>query len=322
MLSHYAELDGRIRWIRIENSGPGGARNEGLVAARGEYVLFVDSDDKLKPETLEELVDLADKENLDHIAFKAHAFPHDADVAQSMARQIASFKDLYDVPDLPEYRVPQTGARLMASILKNSPHLVISVPMRFMRISRLREANLRFKTGIIHEDCIFTPAAMIAAKRAVSIGKRYYLRRVRMGSIMTTPGMAAKHLVGLVCTLAAHMETILSGSLDPDTIQALEAYLVRISRQIVSVKLPKEDEKEFLREISRHVSRRMMPIVNALLVPVIDALQNAHHHSCRPGMMEEVEALRQSEAYRVGMFVTWPLRKAWKAAKYICKLSK
>ena len=191
-----------------------------------------------------------------------------------------------------------------------------------MRISRLREANLRFKTGIIHEDCIFTPAAMIAAKRAVSIGKRYYLRRVRMGSIMTTPGMAAKHLVGLVCTLAAHMETILSGSLDPDTIQALEAYLVRISRQIVSVKLPKEDEKEFLREISRHVSRRMMPIVNALLVPVIDALQNAHRHSCRPGMMEEVEALRQSEAYRVGMFVTWPLRKAWKAVKYICKLSK
>ena len=316
-LSHYAGKDERIQWIRINNSGIGGARNEGMDAARGEYVLFVDSDDKLKPETLEELVALADRENLDHIAFTAHVFPHDDDVAQSMARQIASFRDLYDIPDWLEYRVPQAGSRLMATILNNSRDLVVNASMRFLRLSRLREAKLRFKTGIIHEDCIFTPAAMIAAKRAVSIGKRYYLRRIRPGSIMTTPGMAAKHLVGLVCTLTEHMETILSRSSDSDTVQALEAYLVRISRQIVSVKLPKDEEKEFLREISRHVSPRMMPIVNAFLVPVVDALQDAHRHMSRPGMEAEAEALRRSEAYRVGMFVTWPLRKAWKAVKHL-----
>ena len=316
-LSHYAGKDERIQWIRIENKGLGGARNEGMDAATGEYVLFVDSDDKLKPETLEELVVLAEKENLDHIAFTAHAFPHDGDVAQSMARQIASFRELYDVPGLPEYRVPQTGASLMATILKNSPHLIVSVPMRFLRLSRLREANLRFKTGIIHEDCIFTPAAMVVAQRAIFISKSYYLRRIRVGSIMTTPGMAVKHLVGLVCTLTEHMETILSEPLGSDTVRALEAYILRISRQIVGVKLSKNGGKEFLREVSRHVSPRMMPILNAFLVPVMDALQDAHRCSCRPGMVDEAEALRQSEAYRVGMFVTWPLRKAWKAVKYL-----
>ena len=316
-LDHYAMLDRRIRWIRIENNGIGGARNKGIDAARGEYVLFVDGDDKLQPETLAELVDLADRKNLDHIAFRAHVFPNDDDVARDKAKQIASFRELYDVPDRPEYRTPQTGARLMIALLKNSRDLVVNASMRFMRLSRLREENLRFKPKIIHEDCIFTPAAMIAARRAVSIDKRYYLRRIRSGSIMTSSGMAVKHLVGLVCAMTAHMETILMNAPDIDTVQALEAYLDRISRQIARVKLSKEEEREFLPEVLRHVSPRMKPMVNALLSPMISALQNAYRHSDNSEMTEEVESLKQSEAYRVGMVITYPLRKVWATVKYL-----
>ena len=45
ILENYSKQDNRIRIIHQENAGPGKARNRGLDAASGEYVVFVDSDD-------------------------------------------------------------------------------------------------------------------------------------------------------------------------------------------------------------------------------------------------------------------------------------
>lgn len=45
-----AESDDRITVIHQENSGLSGARNTGLTHARGEFVVFIDSDDSVQPE--------------------------------------------------------------------------------------------------------------------------------------------------------------------------------------------------------------------------------------------------------------------------------
>src|SRR5215218_1807285 len=42
-----------VRLVRQENRGLAGARNRGLEKAEGEYVVFLDSDDRLMPEALE-----------------------------------------------------------------------------------------------------------------------------------------------------------------------------------------------------------------------------------------------------------------------------
>ena len=50
-----------ISAIETPNGGLGHARNTGLEAARGEYVLFVDSDDYLAPGAVEEMLDVLER---------------------------------------------------------------------------------------------------------------------------------------------------------------------------------------------------------------------------------------------------------------------
>lgn len=41
----YKKKDKRIIYLKIENSGPGGARNKGIDISTGKYIMFIDSDD-------------------------------------------------------------------------------------------------------------------------------------------------------------------------------------------------------------------------------------------------------------------------------------
>ena len=50
-----AAKDSRIRVIHQKNRGLSGARNAGLDAAEGEWIAFVDSDDMLLPQALEQV---------------------------------------------------------------------------------------------------------------------------------------------------------------------------------------------------------------------------------------------------------------------------
>lgn len=51
--------DGRMRYIFQENAGPSVARNRGLDVAKGEYIMFVDSDDYIERDMIESLYSAA-----------------------------------------------------------------------------------------------------------------------------------------------------------------------------------------------------------------------------------------------------------------------
>lgn len=62
----YAEADARVKLLTIsQNNGASSGRNSGLAAATGEYVVFVDDDDRCEPSMLSFLADLAREENAD-----------------------------------------------------------------------------------------------------------------------------------------------------------------------------------------------------------------------------------------------------------------
>ena len=61
--------DSRIQLIRQENKGVSAARNNGLENASGDYLVFVDSDDTVEKELLEELNELANGEIIQYDFF-------------------------------------------------------------------------------------------------------------------------------------------------------------------------------------------------------------------------------------------------------------
>ena len=65
----WAEKDPRIKVIHRENGGLSAARNSGIDAAMGEFLLFVDSDDLLEPDAVRRAVDAQRKQDADLVIF-------------------------------------------------------------------------------------------------------------------------------------------------------------------------------------------------------------------------------------------------------------
>lgn len=62
LCDEFAQQNPRIHVIHKQNAGQGLARNDGLNIAKGRYVLFIDSDDFIEPDTCEKLSDRMEQE--------------------------------------------------------------------------------------------------------------------------------------------------------------------------------------------------------------------------------------------------------------------
>ena len=89
----FAQEDGRIRVIDKPNGGVSSARNAGLDAARGDFVMFCDSDDWVEPDWCESMVSLCGPEDMvicesDRADLKTE---HDADTEDAERRELLHY---------------------------------------------------------------------------------------------------------------------------------------------------------------------------------------------------------------------------------------
>ncbi|MBR6752385.1 MAG: glycosyltransferase [Alphaproteobacteria bacterium] len=71
---NYAARDKRFVVVHKENGGLSDARNAGMPYANGEYIMYLDSDDFIHPQTMEIAYSLAQENNSDIVSFTYDRF--------------------------------------------------------------------------------------------------------------------------------------------------------------------------------------------------------------------------------------------------------
>lgn len=74
MIDEYARLDQRIKVIHTQNSGLSAARNRGLDASSGDYLMFVDSDDYVERDFCKDALNLAISHQVEVVSFGYNSF--------------------------------------------------------------------------------------------------------------------------------------------------------------------------------------------------------------------------------------------------------
>ncbi len=199
-----------------ENAGPGAARNYGINKSKGEYIWFVDGDDKIETHCLKSLLAYIDRLNLDLC--------------------LCSYKMIY--PDS-YYRVghfPYLSERVMtpAAILRENM-FPVGVAFYIVRRDILLKNNLHFIPQMYHEDLEFN-IRMVGCCERISYYEDdrnglYHYVQLREGSTMTNP--TVQHIKRRIEGYTRILQNIYS--LSSENVESSEYvyYVHRLSNEIM-----------------------------------------------------------------------------------------
>ncbi len=233
----YLEKDDRITVIHQKNGGLSAARNSGLSEAEGKYVYFLDSDDYITDNSLETLVEIAEKDNSDIVFFDAVSFADtdDFEVSQNYIR-----KNKYKT---------DSGYAVFSEMIKNKEYHS-AVPLLLINREFLFKSGVSFISGILYEDMVFTYQLFCKAAVVSQCKDALYCRRYRKNSIMTS-SKSKKHFTSCVSVYTANAE--FTKQISQTDVSAANGFVCRCAFNIFNVyeKLGKSDKKSCKTELKK-----------------------------------------------------------------------
>lgn len=168
----YAKKSPIIRAFHKENGGLSSARNKGIELARGAFLLFVDSDDYIAPETLEWLKDRIDDNNqVDVILSESMIYVEpDGIITHDSHSYMWNEFDGIDGKDA-----------LLMMHLRSADW---SACGKCFKTSFWREKEFKFAEGRVSEDFLLIDRVILEAKVVSMIPAHYYYRWKNQTSIM------------------------------------------------------------------------------------------------------------------------------------------
>lgn len=164
----FAKKDNRVRVEHIKNRGAAGARNVGLELCTGEYILFVDSDDWVELNMVEELLSAIEKTD-------------DSDIA--LCEYWDECKEQSSCHRFMDCSGKQTPEEFAAGMIKHWEYIITW--NKLFRRSVLE--GVRFVEGRCIDDEFFTYKAVIKSQKTVLVNECLYHYRMRQSSAMRNP---------------------------------------------------------------------------------------------------------------------------------------
>ena len=177
----YAKKDQRVQVIHQKNDGLSAARNTGIRAATGKYILFVDSDDMILQDACEVLVKKAEEYSADIVVGNYCWFDETGNRAYA-CENVYGYEMFETVVD---------GQKFLLAQLQHVKYKSMVWSKLYRREFLLCNA-LYFLEGILQEDEEWTPRVFCVAERVVQEEKVFYQYRIRKQSIMTNSALAVK----------------------------------------------------------------------------------------------------------------------------------
>ena len=164
IIDKFVKKDKRFKGFKKTNGGLSDARNYGVLKAKGDYLLFVDSDDDINLELLEKLNDEIEKNQPEVIRF-----------------QIEKKGTTTEVDSCPTFE-NKTGIEAFKTLASNE-FFVTAWSCCYRKEFWLKN-NFKYEVGKYHEDYGLTPYVYIKASKVSSIDYAGYNYYVRENSIM------------------------------------------------------------------------------------------------------------------------------------------
>lgn len=162
-----------IRLINQKNEGVAEARNVGISATKGEYIVFIDSDDYIMDNMVQVLKREIAEMSYDVLFFGA-----------SVKCELSNREpETYYIRDNSLCEMDMNGVEFF---VKSFPtNYIVSPCLAIYRREFLEDNKLCFEKGIYFEDNDFCLRVCMKAKKVKVINKNLYIRRYHSGSIMT-----------------------------------------------------------------------------------------------------------------------------------------
>jgi len=174
ILERHALTEKRLHIYSQTNQGLSGARNTGMKYCIGEYIFFMDSDDIIEEKALEESYNYARINNADVCLFDAEIF------YESNSSPIPWD---YDRSDVLKEEKRYDGHYLLNRLLDKEKYRAVAW-LQLTKWDYLKNLNLHFYQGIIHEDELYTPQLILQTNNIFYLKKKYVKHRVRNTSIV------------------------------------------------------------------------------------------------------------------------------------------
>lgn len=185
LCDQFARENFGVSVIHQKNQGLSAARNTGIRAAKGKYLLFVDSDDYISNNTLENFYHVIEKNSEpDIVAAYAYVLKENGETAPKFPRRKLAAEVL-------------PGNVFLETALQQRA-IVACAPFNAYKRELIVNNNLFYKIIILHEDEWWTPQIFFAADRVAEASFTFYYHRIRVGSITRSLAPKRKNSLDIV----------------------------------------------------------------------------------------------------------------------------